>query len=98
MRRLEDWHADSVQAQDYEGGTGSHEHGHAMLRVQPYPGPAYRRLWDEATAICDVVKQASILHQLENELFAIDHGPTYASPASGVYPNTLAWKQAVATA
>jgi len=98
MTRLEDWHADSVQAQDYAGSSGSNEHGHAVLRVQPYPGPAWRRLWAEAERVGDIVKQAHILHQLENELYAIDHGAYLASPgASGLYPGTKAWDRAVAT-
>lgn len=97
MTRLEDWHADSVKAQDYAGSSGTHEHGHAILRVQPYPGPNWRAKWAEAERLGDLMRMAQILHLLENELYAIDHGASHASPgASGLYPGTLAWKHAVA--
>lgn len=95
MTRLEDWHADSVQAQDYAGSSGAHEHGHAILRVQPYPGPDWRKAWVVAERLEDEVRAAGILHELENELYAIDHGASHASPASGLYPGTLAWRRAV---
>lgn len=97
MTRLEDWHADSVKAHDYEGGSGSVEHGHAILRVQPYPGPNWRAQWAAAERSGDLMRMATILHLLENELYAIDHGASHASPqVSGLYPGTFAWKHAVA--
>lgn len=96
MTRLEDWYADSVQAQDYAGSSGSHEHGHAVLRVQPYPGPPWRRLWAAADRVGDELAQGRILHELENELYAIDHSAYLASPASGLHPGTRAWRDAVA--
>lgn len=99
MTRLEDWHADSVKAQDYAGSSGSPEHGHAVLRVQPYPGPNYRKQWAEAERVGDLLRMATILHVLENELYAIDHSPSLASPAaSGLYPGTRAHRHAMATA
>lgn len=97
MTRLEDWYADSVQAQDYAGSSGSHEHGHAILRVQPYPGPDWRQRWAEAERLGDYMRLAEILHVLENELYAIDHGASLASPgASGLYPGTYGHRHAMA--
>ena len=93
--RLEDWYRDDVQAQSYEGGPGTTEHGHAVLQSQAYPGAHPRRLWANAQTLVD---RAQIIHDLENELYAISHGASKAGPSSGLHPGTAEFDYAVATA
>lgn len=99
MGSLEDWYADSVQAQDYAGNGGTPTHGHAILCVQPYPGPAWRRLWKETLDHADpLLSRAAILRSLEDELFGLSHGPSRVGKASGLHPHTDEWRVEIATA
>lgn len=97
MSGLEDWYRDSVQAQSYDGHPGSHELGHVILTSQPYPGPPWRALWEEAsTHDQPLLTRAGIIGALEDELYGLSHGPSLASPASGLHPNTEEWRRAIA--
>lgn len=95
MGALEDWYCDGVKAQTYDSSPGAHDPGHAILRLQPYPGPPWRKLWQETNEL----GQAAIIHALRDELYGLSHGPSQAAPAvSGLHPGTAEWKHTVATA
>lgn len=98
MVMLEDWYADSTKAMalDAQGGSGTKEHGHTILRRNPYPGPRWRELWREAHG--DPVQQALIIRALDEEIYGLDHGPSMASPAAGLHRGTREWRLAVAHA
>jgi hypothetical protein len=94
LKQLEDWHADSVRARAYDGGSGLHEAGHAILLRNKYPGPDWRRLWRDS----DDITREGILRSLEEELYGLDHGPSQSGPASGLHRGTREWRLAVASA
>lgn len=96
LKELEGWYADSVRAMAYDSSGGSFEAEHVILRVQPYPGPDWRARWH--TAADDDQQREGILRALEEELYGLTHGPSQASPASGLHRGTSDWRQAVATA
>ena len=99
MTQLEDWYSDSTRAMalDAQGGSGTKEHGHAILRRNQYPGPRWRELWAGLDAN-DTEGERLIIEAVEDELYGLDHGPSQASPAAGLHRGTAEWRLAVATA
>lgn len=95
LGQLEDWHADSVRARAYDAGGSTPEPGHAILLRNRYPGPNWRKLWNEAQ---DDVARAAILRALEDEFYGLSHGPSQSGPASGLHRGTKEWRRAVASA
>lgn len=95
LTRLEDWYADSVKARAYDAGGTPPPAEHAVLRRNRYPGPDWRKLWDEAE---NDLTRAAILRSLEDELHGLSHGPSRVGPASGLYQGTKEWRCAVAKA
>lgn len=62
LKRLQDWHADSVKARDYNSpAASSSKPGAVVLRSQEYPGTA-RFLEDWSRAHTDERREAIILH------------------------------------
>ena len=97
---LEDWYSDSVKAKAFDADTGhaSGKPGATMLRANRYPGPPWRRLWDEATATQNLQAQAAILRSLHDEIYGLTHSPSRAGPASGLHRGTQEWSKAIASA
>lgn len=98
MSLLEDWYADSTRARAYDadGGPGSTDPGHRVLRANRYPGPPWRQLYREATERSDLRAQAAIVNALEDEIYGLDHSPSMAGPASGLHPGTQEYERAIA--
>lgn len=101
MRALEDWYADDTRALDFagaSGGSSGHGSGHRVLRKRPYPGPNWREEFQQAEDRNDPVAQEAINAALREELYGLDHGPSKAGPASGLFRGTKEWEWAVAAA
>lgn len=99
MSALEDWYSDSTRAMalDAQGGSGTKEHGHAILRRNKYPGPDWRGAW-AALDPFDTEGERLIIEALEEEIYGLSHSPSKAGPASGLHRGTSEWRMAVASA
>lgn len=95
LHELEDWYADSVRARAYDADSAAPEAGHAILMRNKYPGPDWRKLWRDTSSVDG---RMEILRALEDEIYGLSHGPSQASPASGLHRGTREWRLAVGSA
>jgi hypothetical protein len=78
LKRLQDWHADSVKARDYNApAAGGGKPGHRVLLRQEYPGT--RKAWDSWRHAPDDDEREAIIDYLDEEYRQLTRRPPMES-------------------
>jgi hypothetical protein len=96
LRRLQDWHLDSVKAQAL-GGRSSEAPSSRVLQAQRYPGTnQWLARWIHARSD---EQREELIAGLEDEFYALGMSPSRkASRADGVFPGTEQHRRLIAAA